>query len=121
MKLEKVACLEELSDRKLLRLKGPGYDLCIVLTDNKVHAFANRCPHTGARLHASRVRHNVLTCSHHLAQFDLCSGSVLTFPMEGLDVEKTGPLVVFDAEVDADGWVSVDLGEIELYGRGPVR
>lgn len=116
MKLERVARLSELSDRKLVRQKGPGYDVCIVLTDNKVHAFANRCPHTGARLQASRVRHNVLTCSHHLAQFDLCSGGVLTYPMEGLDPEATGPLVLYDTEVDEEGWISVDLGDIDLPG-----
>ncbi len=107
MKLEKIVHVSDLQDRKPLRLKGEGYNLCLVLSENQVYAFLNRCPHTGARMDGGRVRRNVVTCVHHLAQFDLRTGEVLTFPMEGLNPEDTGPLTLFRVEID-DGWITVD-------------
>lgn len=111
MKLEKIAHVSDLEDRKPLRLKGGGYNLCVVMSNDQVYAFANRCPHTGARLDGGRVRHNVITCSHHLAQFDLCSGEVITYPMEGLDPEATGPLTLYRVEIE-DGWITVDTESV---------
>jgi nitrite reductase/ring-hydroxylating ferredoxin subunit len=107
MQLEKVVHISELQDRKPMRLKGPGYNLCVVTSDGDVYAFSNRCPHTGAMLDSGRVRRTVLTCAHHLAQFDLRSGEVLTYPLEGLDADQTGPLTLYSVEIE-DGWVTVD-------------
>lgn len=117
MKLEKIVQVSELQDRKPMRLKGVGYNLCLVLSEGEVFAFSNRCPHTGAMLHGSRVRHNVLTCAHHLAQFDLRSGAVLTFPVEGLDADQTGPLPLYRVEID-DGWVTVDTDSVRCAAEG---
>ena len=107
MQLERVVQVSELQDRKPMRLKGPGYNLCLVISDGEVYAFTNRCPHTGAMLASGRVRRAVLTCAHHLAQFDLRSGEVLTYPLEGLDADQTGALTLYGVVIE-DGWVTVD-------------
>jgi nitrite reductase/ring-hydroxylating ferredoxin subunit len=120
VKLEKLVHVSELQDRKPLRLKGEGYNLCLVLSDSQVYAFMNRCPHTGARLDSGRVRRNVITCSHHLAQFDLLSGGVLSYPMEGLNPEDTGALTLYRVAI-ADGWVTVDTDTIAGQAAGDGR
>lgn len=106
MRLERIARLSDLQDRKPLRLRVEGHHLCLVLNDGQVYAFPNRCPHTGARLDDGRVRNNILTCMHHLAQFDLKTGAVLSYPMEDLHPESTGPLTLYHVEID-DDWITV--------------
>lgn len=122
MILEKVIHITEIPVHQPARQRGPGYDICIVLTTvgaakGQLYAFPNRCPHTGARLNDGRVRRNVLTCTHHLAQFDLCTGAVLTYPIEGLNREATGVLEIYDADVDEEGWIRVDTGDADPSRR----
>lgn len=120
MKLERIARISDLQDRKPVRVKGEGYNLCLVLSENQVYAFMNRCPHTGARLDVGQVRRNVLTCSHHLAQFDLRTGKVLSYPIEGLNPEDTGPLTLFQVEIE-DGWITVDTDAAARRAAGDGR
>lgn len=110
VRLERIAHISDLSERKPLRVKVNGHNLCVVLSEGQVHVFQNRCPHTGARLDEGRVRRNVITCTHHLAQFDLCTGDLLTAPMEDLNPGSTGPLQLYRVQIE-DGWISVDTGE----------
>lgn len=111
MRLERLCNIADLEERRPVRFKAGGHNLCVVLSEGKVVAFENRCPHTGARLDEGRVRRNVLTCPAHLAQFDLVTGEVLSYPMEGGPArDQTGPLCRYGVEVDDDGWISVDTG-----------
>lgn len=107
MKLVKIVHVSDLQDRVPLRLKAADYHICVVRNGADVYAFPNRCPHTGARLDGARVRRTVITCPHHLAQFDLCSGAVLSYPVEGLHPERTGALPLYKVDID-EGWVTVD-------------
>ena len=46
----------------------------------KVCAIANTCTHMGGPLNEGEREGNVVTCSWHGSEFDLCSGEVLRGP-----------------------------------------
>lgn len=48
--------------------------LLVNVGDGEVHAYANRCPHAGARLSDGRLTRATLRCSAHLWEFDARSG-----------------------------------------------
>ena len=75
----------------------------VVLRDGVVHAYVNRCPHTGAPL--DWVEHQFLDadgaliqCAVHDARFDIASGKCLAGPCPGAFLDAL-PVVVEDAAV----------------------
>jgi nitrite reductase/ring-hydroxylating ferredoxin subunit len=109
MLLERVLRSSDLNERQLVRIKTGDLDVVCVKVDGKVHAFRNSCPHTGYKLHLGRVRGNLVTCTSHLAQFDLTDGHLVSPPMEGKDIE-TGCLPVYRV-ITEDGYISIDVPE----------
>ena len=109
MLLERVLLASDLEERRLIRVREGGADVVCVLSGGTVYAFANSCPHTGYKLHLGKVRGCTVTCSSHLAQFDLNDGHLVSPPMEGQDI-PTGELVVYKV-IAEDGWISIEVPE----------
>jgi nitrite reductase/ring-hydroxylating ferredoxin subunit len=109
MLLERVLLESDLEERRLIRIRDGGADLVCVLSGGKVYAVENSCPHTGYKLHLGKVRGCNVTCSSHLAQFDLNDGHLVSPPMEGQDI-PTGRLAVYRV-IAEDGYISIEVPE----------
>ncbi|HEY2704524.1 MAG TPA: Rieske 2Fe-2S domain-containing protein [Candidatus Dormibacteraeota bacterium] len=109
MLLERVLLAGDLEERRPVRIRAGGADVVCVLVEGTVFAFRNSCPHTGYKLHLGRVRGCVVTCSSHLAQFDLRDGHLVSAPMEGQDI-PTGDLAVYRV-IEEDGHISIEVPE----------
>jgi nitrite reductase/ring-hydroxylating ferredoxin subunit len=109
MLLERVLLESDLEERRLVRVKANGADVVCVLSGGTVYAFENSCPHTGYKLHLGKVRGCTVTCSSHLAQFDLKDGHLVSPPMEGREI-PTGRLVVCGV-IAQDGCISIEVPE----------
>lgn len=81
--------------------KQGNHQLCIVATEEGVHAIDNRCPHEGYPLASGDVKGCVLTCAWHNWKFDLASGAC-TLGGEGV---RSYPVR------ERDGVVEVDLSD----------
>ena len=93
------ACsLEELPDRKPIRVSVDGIDVLLYRVGEHVFAIGNRCSHQGAPLHKGIVKADgspkSVTCPVHGSVFSLEEGRVLRGP-------ATIPLPVYDARVIA--------------------
>jgi nitrite reductase/ring-hydroxylating ferredoxin subunit len=88
--------LEELPDRKPLRVDAHGSDVLLVRNGEELFAIGNRCPHQGAPLHKGMVRFGgslrTVQCPLHGSMFDLTEGRVLRGP-------ATEPVPVYDTRV----------------------
>ena len=62
---EMMACV--IADQKVL----------IVRVDSGVYAYEDKCPHLGVALSERRLEGDVLTCSAHHYQYDVCNGRSL--------------------------------------------
>jgi nitrite reductase/ring-hydroxylating ferredoxin subunit len=109
MLLERVLLTSDLEERRLVRIREAGADVVCVLSQGTVYAFENSCPHTGYKLHLGKVRGCTVTCSSHLAQFDLVDGHLVSPPMEGQDI-PTGTLVVYRV-IAEEGYISIEVPE----------
>jgi nitrite reductase/ring-hydroxylating ferredoxin subunit len=109
MLLERVLLASDLEERRPVRVRSGGADVVCVLSAGTVYAFRNSCPHTGYKLHLARVRGCEVTCSSHLARFDLNDGHLVSPPMEGQDI-PTGLLEVYRVIVDGDH-ISIEVPE----------
>ncbi len=87
---------------RLLRLGGQPVAL-FRLTDGRVFAVDNRCPHEGYPLVQGAVSGQTLTCVWHNFKFDLQSGECLL----GDEDVRTFPVRIVDAHADAH--VEVDV------------
>ncbi len=54
--------------------------ICLVNVNGQIYAVSDDCPHIGGALSDGELTGCVLTCSVHLAQFDVRSGRVLRGP-----------------------------------------
>jgi nitrite reductase/ring-hydroxylating ferredoxin subunit len=74
-------------------IEEDGEEIAVFLVDDKVHAFANTCPHEGNPLVEGELVGETLTCAYHSWRFDLETGACL-FGDE--------PARVYPAEVAGD-------------------
>lgn len=72
--------LDQLSEGNPYRFLQDGYDILLVINNNKVTAFRNQCPHMGLPLETGLVDGVFLTCPGHGFRFDLTTGECLTVP-----------------------------------------
>jgi nitrite reductase/ring-hydroxylating ferredoxin subunit/Fe-S cluster biogenesis protein NfuA len=68
----------------------------IALTDGKLFAYRNACPHMGQPLDGGCVEADILTCPFHGFKFTLASGECLTAPQVQLE---PFPLKVVDGRI----------------------
>jgi nitrite reductase/ring-hydroxylating ferredoxin subunit len=76
-----------------------GEEIAVFLTDGRVHAVANTCPHEGNPLVEGELLGPTLTCAYHSWKFDLETGACL-FGEE--------PLRLYPAEL-GDGEILIDV------------
>lgn len=115
IRLYRVLRCSDLEERKPVRVRTPDVDAVCVLSEGVIYAFKNSCPHTGYRLHESKVRSHLVTCLSHLAQFDLRDGSLVSPPMEGKDI-PCGDLEVYQVTIE-DGYVTIEVPDAD-QGEG---
>jgi len=95
-----VAKLEDLTPRcgRFARIGEMGADTEIALfrlTDGRVKAVENRCPHKGGKLSEGMVCGSVVHCPLHDWRIDLEDGRVLE--------PEGGSVKVYETEIDPDG------------------
>lgn len=59
-----------------------GAEVVLTRIDGRLHAFANRCPHTGGPLARGRIEGAVMVCPWHGARFEVGTGRCLAGPGE---------------------------------------
>ena len=78
----KLASLHELSTRKLMRVKGATYDICLAYVEGTVYAIDDLCTHEEASLAKGSLHGHCLKCPLHGSRFDLSTGQALDEPAE---------------------------------------
>jgi nitrite reductase/ring-hydroxylating ferredoxin subunit len=76
-----------------------GEEIAVFLTDGRVHAVANTCPHEGNPLVEGELLGPTLTCAYHSWKFDVETGACL-FGEE--------PLRLYPAEL-REGEILIDV------------
>lgn len=75
MARERVAALSDLWDGEMRGYCIAGARVLLVRIGDSVCAYADRCPHLGARLSEGTLDGGVITCRAHQYQYDASSGS----------------------------------------------
>jgi toluene monooxygenase system ferredoxin subunit len=57
-----------------MALEFEGQAVLLVNVDGAIHAYADTCPHLRTRLSEGSLQRNVLACSTHGWEFDVCTG-----------------------------------------------
>ncbi len=73
----RVCSLAELDATGYRVVSAEGRTVLVLLSEGRVFALDNRCPHMGFPLHRGTVRDGILTCHWHHAKFDLAGGCTL--------------------------------------------
>jgi nitrite reductase/ring-hydroxylating ferredoxin subunit len=92
-----VCSLDELGDRKKLRVTADGDVILLVRAEDQVFAIGNQCTHQGAGLDRGVVKIagsvRTVTCPAHGSVFRLDDGKVMRPP-------ATKPVPVYDVKVE---------------------
>lgn len=96
-----IGLLEDLSERKPVRVDAHGADVLLVRNGDELFAIGNRCSHQGAPLHKGPVRFGgslrTVQCPLHGSTFDLSGGKVMrgpaTEPVPAYETRVTGGVV----------------------------
>jgi toluene monooxygenase system ferredoxin subunit len=67
--------LDELWSDELVGLELGGTKVLLVKIDEEIRAYEDRCPHQSTLLSEGMLDGSTLTCSAHLWEFDVVSGS----------------------------------------------
>ena len=101
MAFRKVATLDDLWRGEMMALEAEGQAVLLVNVEGAIHAYADACPHLRTRLSEGALRQNVLACSTHGWEFDVCTGLGIN--------PKTACLATFAVRVE-NGDILVDVG-----------
>jgi toluene monooxygenase system ferredoxin subunit len=104
MAFQKVATVDDLWSGEMLALEAEGQAVLLVNVEGRIRAYADVCPHLRTRLSAGSLQRNVLACSTHGWEFDVCTG-------QGIN-PKTACLESFAVKVE-HGDILVDVGRID--------
>ena len=98
-----VGMLDDLTDRKPIRVAVDGDAVLLLKSDDQVFAIGNQCTHQGAGLDRGVVKIagsvRTVTCPAHGSTFNLETGKVMRPP-------ATKPVPVYDVKVE-DGRVFI--------------
>lgn len=103
-----VACdASDFDGEELLECRVGSQEFLLVRAEQRIVACPSMCPHMEERLAHGIVDGNVLTCSKHLWQWDLCTGEPIGLAEQPLPVapvrSENGKLVVNVALLPPDG------------------
>jgi nitrite reductase/ring-hydroxylating ferredoxin subunit len=69
-----VCGVDELIDGEAYVYEVDGYEVYVVMKDGELRAYYGRCAHAFGELKPGDFDGSVITCSHHLWQYDALSG-----------------------------------------------
>lgn len=107
---ERVTRLADLPVGSLRMVRVAGRRLCLVRTDDSVHALDNACPHEGYGLTQGDLDGEVLTCAWHNWKFRVTDGACTL----GEEAVRTYPVTI-----DEDGTVRVEVADPDPAERRP--
>lgn len=87
-----------LQDRKPVKVKINGEDICLTRIGDEVFAIGDLCTHSDASLSEGDVTDFKIECWLHGAEFDLRTGEALTLPAN--IAAKTYPVTVVNDVVE---------------------
>lgn len=93
--------LDQLTDRKPVKLEKNGKTICVTRIGNEVFAIDDTCSHSEASLSEGDVTDYKIECWLHGAEFDLRTGEAVTLP-------ANIPLETYQVTVDANS-VTVEI------------
>lgn len=97
----RVADDEALGEGTLMAVEAAGQRIVLARVEGAVYALQDRCSHADFPLHDGILEGTTLECTHHGAQFDVCSGKVKRFP-------AVRPVPIFGVDV-RDGGIHVEV------------
>ena len=93
--------LDQLTDRKPVKLEKNGKTICVTRIGNEVFAIDDTCSHSEASLSEGEVTDFKIECWLHGAEFDLRTGEAVTLP-------ANIPLETYSVTINANS-VTVEL------------
>ena len=93
--------LDQLTDRKPVKLEKNGKTICVTRIGNEVFAIDDTCSHSEASLSEGDVTDYKIECWLHGAEFDLRTGEAVTLP-------ANIPLETYSVTVNANS-VTVEI------------
>jgi len=72
-----VASLEDLKEKKMLRVEHEGIAFLLTFYEGKVYAMNDKCPHMGSSLVKGSLEKGVVTCASHHVQIDITNGEIV--------------------------------------------
>ncbi|TRZ71453.1 MAG: non-heme iron oxygenase ferredoxin subunit [Streptomycetaceae bacterium] len=93
--------LDQLTDRKPVKLEKNGKTICVTRIGNEVFAIDDTCSHSEASLSEGEVTDFKIECWLHGAEFDLRTGEAVTLP-------ANIPLETYSVTVNANS-VTVEI------------
>jgi 3-phenylpropionate/trans-cinnamate dioxygenase ferredoxin subunit len=83
--------------------------ICLLLSNNVLYAFENKCPHNGASLIGAKCNQDInIVCPLHRYAFSLVDGKAVSNPC--------GPLQVYKVVVENNGvFVEFEKSKLKLF------
>ena len=98
----RVAGVEDCPEGQLLGVLAAGTKIVVANVDGDLYAMKDRCSHADFPLSDGELNGSELTCIHHGAKFDACTGKATGFP-------AIRPVQTYEVEARADG-IYVQIG-----------
>ena len=98
----KVGGVEDCPEGQLFGAVVDGNKIVIANVDGDLYALKDRCSHANFPLHDGELNGSELTCIHHGAKFDACTGEARGFP-------AIRPVETYEVEV-RDGDIFIQIG-----------
>lgn len=98
----RVGGVEDCPPGRLLGALAQGTKVVVANVDGDLYALRDRCSHADFPLHDGELDGSELTCIHHGAKFDACTGQARGFP-------AIRPVETFEVEAREDG-IYVQVG-----------
>jgi nitrite reductase (NADH) small subunit len=78
--LVKVADAGALQPGQAMAVEAEGRKIALFNVDGTYYAIGDECPHRGGPLSEGEISGTTVTCPWHAADFDVCTGNVLSPP-----------------------------------------
>ena len=72
-----VANLDDLKEKKKLRVEHEGKAFLLTFYEGKVFAMNDKCPHMGTSLLKGTLENGIVTCASHHVKIDITNGEIV--------------------------------------------
>jgi len=73
----RVAKITDFPPNGMKLVKVDDFEILLILVEDKIYAFDNKCPHMGFSLFLGSLNGKILRCGFHYAEFDVTTGKTL--------------------------------------------